>query len=212
MSDENKRAAFRVTEAVRLSFNGVTESEWPERMNLLAVTASSIQNAKTAVADVTHDIQRKLIAAHRVSQTVASTLELINRKIDLLVDQVTSLQDQQGEFASVPIRKCEVSANGVKFSTSQPLVVGDKLHLKMLLVSDSFYFEVLGETVRMEPDPEASKRQIAAVRFRCIRDGDKDRLIKHLLSRQSETIRARRLRLEELEEMQELEEEAYDDI
>ena len=208
MSDDNKRAAFRVTEAVRLAFEPVPEKDWKERMHLLAVTASSIQNAKSAVADIGLEIHRKLIAAHRVSETIAGVLELLNRKIDVLADQIVSLQEQQGEFADVPIRKCEISANGIKFSTRQPFELGNKLHLKMLLVTDSFYFEVLSEVVRMEPDEEAAGRQIVALRFRGIRESDKDRLIKHLLGRQSETIRARRLRLEAVAEL----EDAADDI
>ena len=212
MSDPNKRAAFRVTEAVRLAYEPVAEQEWQERMHLIAVTAASIQNAKSAVADVGLEIQRKLIAAHRVSETIAGVLELLNRKIDIVVEQVVSLQEQQGEFANVPIRRCEVSANGVKFSTGRPFSIGDKLHLKMLLVTDSFYFEVLSEVVRIEPDTESPGRNIVALRFRGIREADKDRLIKHLLSRQSETIRARRLRLEELEELEEVAEEDVDDI
>ncbi|MEL7537838.1 MAG: PilZ domain-containing protein [Pseudomonadota bacterium] len=210
MSDSNKRAAFRVTEAVRLAFEPVAEQDWHERMSMLAVSASSIQNAKSAVADVSLEIQRKMIAAHRVSETISTCLELLNKKMDLLVEQVVTLQEQQGEFADVPIRRCEISANGVRFSTRRGLEKGSRLHLKMMLVTDSFYFEVLGEVVRDEPDPEAEDRKVVAIRFRGIREPDKDRLIKHLLSRQSETIRARRLRLEAVAEMEEAEGEEVD--
>ncbi|MEM8983273.1 MAG: PilZ domain-containing protein [Pseudomonadota bacterium] len=202
MSDGNKRAAFRVTEAIRLSFQPVDDDDWVNRLSLLAITAASVHNAKSAVADVSLDIQRKLIAAHRVSETLASTLELLNRKIDTLVDQVVALQQQQGEFTEVPIRTCEISANGVRFSTRQAFTKGDKIHLKLLLVADAFYFEALGEVVRIEADPDNADRRLAAVRFRGIREADKDRLIKHLLGRQSETIRAQRKQLEEVTDAQ----------
>ncbi|MEM1261487.1 MAG: PilZ domain-containing protein [Pseudomonadota bacterium] len=200
MTDSNKRAAFRVAEAIRLSFQRVDEDDWMDRLGLLAVTAASVHNAKSAVSDVSLEIQRNLIAAHRVSETLATGLELINRKVDILVDQVVALQEQQGEFTEVPIRSCEISANGIRFSTGQAFDKSDKLHLKVLLVSDAFYFEALGEVVRLEADPDDTDRRLAAVRFRGIREADKDRLIKHLLGRQSETIRAKRLQLEEVAE------------
>ncbi len=200
----DKRTAFRVTEAIRVAFEPVSQADWYERLDLMAVAAASVQNAKSAVQEVSTDIHRKLIAAHRVSDTIATCLELLNKKIDILVDQVSVLQEAQGEFADVPVRRCEISANGIKFVSGQTLETGTKLHLRLLLVTDSFYFEALGEIVRVQSDPEQTGKHEIAIQYKGIRESDRDRLIKHLLNRQSETIRAKRLRLEAVAELEDV--------
>lgn len=198
MSSE-KRGAFRISEAIRLSIDEISDEEWNSRLDLLAGSTSTSENIQSAVEDLNLKISQKLIAAHRVSTTIAGALELFNNKLDLVVDHLAQQQSQRADLGPATVRSCELSSTGVNFPSSRDLSIGQKLYLRLSLVTDGFYFESLAKVRRCTPI-DGSSENLVAVEFHGLRDTDRDRLIKHLLNRQSESIRAKRLNVEAYEQ------------
>ncbi|MEM7277582.1 MAG: PilZ domain-containing protein [Pseudomonadota bacterium] len=198
MSGE-KRGAFRIAEAIRLSIDEISDEEWNSRLDLLAGSTSTSENIQSAVEDLNLKISQKLIAVHRVSATIAGALELYNSKLDLVIEHLAQQQSQRADLGPATVRSCELSATGVNFPSSRQLSKGQKLYLRLSLVTDGFYFESLAKVIRCEPI-ENNTENLIAVEFHGLRDQDKDRLIKHLLNRQSESIRAKRMNVEAYEQ------------
>lgn len=194
-----KRNAFRIGELIRLAVEEISDDEWETRLSLLAGSTSTTESIRSAVEDLSVNIGRKLIAVNRISSTVAATLELMNNKLDLVVEHLAAQQSQRADLGPGTTRACELSATGISFPTSRTLSIGQKLHLRLSIVTDTFYFETLGQVTRHSTDPETGDR-VVAVQFYGLRDLDKDKLIKHLLNRQSESIRAKRLNVEAYED------------
>ncbi len=195
---DDKRNAFRVEEAARIQYDTLSQDQWEERLALLAGSLSATLNVRQAVEDINLEISRKLIAVNRVSTTVAGCLELLNKKLEIMLDHIGHLEHQRGDLGDRPVVRCEISSSGIQFPTQEPMDVGARVHFQALLVTHTFYFEALVEVTRCEPVDDENGFKVAGT-FKGLRDADRDSLIKHLLHRQSETIRARRLRLEEAE-------------
>lgn len=193
----DQRAAFRVEEACRLTVESVSEEQWEERLALMAGSFSNQLSVRDALEEVNLEISRKLIAVNRVSTTVASCLDLLNKKMEVMADHINHLQHQRSELGEGPVTRCELSSTGLRFDSEQRFEVGNRLFLQTLLVKHTFFFESLGEVNRVSDNDDGTQR--VAVRFRGVRNEDRDALIKHLLYRQSETIRAKRLKLNEMQ-------------
>ncbi len=193
----DKRNAFRVEEAARISIEPVADDEWEERLALLAGSLSANLSVRQATEEISLEISRKMIAVNRVSTTVAGCLDLLNKKLEIMLDHIGHLEHQRGDLGDIPATRCELSSSGVQFPSAEPFATGQRVYFRALLITHIFYFEALAEVTRCEPATDGSGFQVAAV-FRGLRDADRDSLIKHLLHRQSETIRRKRLEQDEL--------------
>lgn len=193
----DKRAAFRVEEACRLTVESVSADQWDERLALMAGSYSNVLSVRDALEEVNLEISRKLIAVNRVSTTVAGCLDLLNKKLEVMVDHINHLQHERSELGDGPVTRCELSSTGLRFDSAQHYEIGKRLYVQTLLVKHTFFFESLAEVSRVSVNDDGTQR--VAVRFRGVRNSDRDALIKHLLYRQSETIRARRLKLDDVQ-------------
>ncbi len=193
----DKRNSFRLEEAVQLDVKRLSEEEWRLRIGSAAESHSGISNVHGALEALSHQVSRKLIDVRRVSRTVAECFELVNRKLDVLAKHVAALEQSKAEIDGKPLRMCEISSTGIRYPSKRGATVGERLRLRVSIVSAGLYFETLGKVVRTEPVGEDSDEMLVAVQFHGLREADQDLLIRHLLGRQSETLRARRLQLEE---------------
>lgn len=194
---QDKRNAFRIEEAARIKVSTLDQDAWDQRLALLAGSLSAMLNVRQAVEDINLEISRKMIAVNRVSTTVADCMDLMNKKLDIMIDHIGHLEHQRGELGDEDASRCELSSSGVQFPHSESFENGQRIHFRALLITHTFYFEALAQVTRCEPMPNGAGFQIAAA-FRGLRDADRDSLIKHLLHRQSETIRAKRLELDNI--------------
>lgn len=88
---------------------------------------------------------------------------------------------------------CEVnlSGSGIRFQSSRSYRAGDRLDLRFVL-PPFVPIQAKGEVVRSEPVRGDAGRHDVAVRFTGIGADDRERIIRHIVQRQAERLRARR--------------------
>ena len=126
-------------------------------------------------------------------------MTLLNDKLNTVIDQLPSLRESKLSLIKTTPQTCDVGADGIMFSSKEPLGVGDKLHLQFLLASDNRYVETFCSVVRLGDPPDNSAGTSpygVAVEFANLPPSLREVLIQHMFSRESETLRMRRLEID----------------
>jgi len=120
-----------------------------------------------------------------------------------VAEHLPSLRKTKASLAASEPQTCDVGADGMVFSTNEQLEIDSKLHLQFLLSSDNRYVETFCKVVRLTDSPNTTKTQFAhgvAVEFLNMPSTQREILIQHMFSRESESLRMRRLEIDETTE------------
>ena len=124
---------------------------------------------------------------------------MLNDKINVVVNQMPGLKATKASLVKTTPQVCDVGADGLVFSSSRQLAVGSKLYIEFLLESDNRYVETFATVVRNTDSPDPTDGQLlygTAVEFHGMKAEQREILIQHMFNRESETLRMRRLQLD----------------
>ncbi len=192
-----RRRFFRIQESVGLSYRVLSEGEAAALATALRDGGGGIDYA----ANFDNRI-RSLLGALRVqSEVAAELLELINRKLNLVISQL-SLDAEAIQQLAFDMRQVSISACGLGCEVEQPLPAGAPVRLDLLLEPGDLRVTVLARVVACETleaeakvDPEALEppaRWFLRLDFEVINTHDQELLIQHVVRRQSSQLRQRR--------------------
>jgi len=190
---DERRRYFRIDDCVRLTYRQVTPEEMAEGIRQLEegqVDQLTLMSSLTALNGQMAIHMRRI---QNRDPDIALYLKSLDQKIELLaqalVAQDTSLLTQSG----VPVN---LSAGGMGLDVAEPVATGSMLELKMLLLPSFTGLVTYAEVVRCEELPSADQATEYGYRlhleFRHLRERDQDLLIRHILRRQGEQLRAER--------------------
>lgn len=200
MSSSENRRSFRVSESMYLQYEVISEEEFAGGIERRRVQTGGAQGIRSQLMDLDARLDEKLFLLKQNNKQVAEILAMINDKISIAVDQLPVLKEQKTTLAKTAPQVCEISADGMVFGAGEAFAPDTKLALRLLLESDSRYVESFARVVRLT-DPPAEDRDRAvgvAVEFVGMPPAQKEILIQHLFSRESETLRMRRLQLDNM--------------
>ncbi len=193
--NEERRGYFRIEDAISLSYQTVAPDLLDKKLEQLESGLDTDFTVMSSLALITQEMAGVLRKIDVQSPDMARYLSALDRKIDLLG---RALLVQTSDLSEQPARAVNISASGMSFSASDPLVVGSMLELKLLLLPTFTgvltYSEVISCARENFPSEIAGYR--IRVNFTHLREADKDVLIKHVLHRQSEILRLRREKTE----------------
>lgn len=198
MSEENRRS-FRVQESVYLRYEVISEEEFAGGLERRRIRVGNSEGLRSRMVDLDARLDEKLFLLSKSSEAVANCLRLINEKIDLVVNELPAFRECKASLAQQIPQQAELSADGIVFGSAEALAEDSKIVLRLLLESDSRYIETFCRVVRVTdpPDPNDAARPYGiAVEFVGMATAQKEILIQHLFSRESETLRMRRLELD----------------
>ncbi len=129
---------------------------------------------------------------------VAATLELINRKINLLFAEELpgSIEEQESVVRSVSLSAC-----GIAFRACAPLATGASLKLEVTLLPSHLRLDLrglviecadLGLPVHPAPDEAGDERYLLRIDFTDLLEDAQEVLIQHVLKCQTRDLRQRR--------------------
>jgi hypothetical protein len=188
MADE-RRAFFRIDDSIQISYSVIEADAVPADID------EQVQNDRFSVMTRLQAISQHLSAAfHRIEQRdpdVADYLKALDEKINLLGQ---SFLAEEKALLGEPSRPVNLSAGGLAMDVADPLVVGDRVEIKLLLLPSYTGILAYGEVVGVEasPKPEAGYPYHVRINFTLIRGVDQDALIRHIMRRQGEMLRQRR--------------------
>jgi hypothetical protein len=118
-------------------------------------------------------------------------LQALDKKINLLAQLlVAETMNQEGAC----MREVSLSAGGVAFNAEREIRPGELLETRLVLFPSLTGILSVAQVVSCERRGEVNGGMPwrVAVEYRYIREPDRDLLVKHLFSRQTELLRARR--------------------
>jgi c-di-GMP-binding flagellar brake protein YcgR len=128
---------------------------------------------------------------------------LLSEKLSIVAEQLPSLRKTKASLAASRPQTCDVGADGMVFSSNEKLEEDSKLHLQFLLSSDNRYVETFCRVVRMTESPDTTGQGFQygiAVEFLNMPSTQREILIQHMFSRESESLRMRRLEIDDLDQ------------
>jgi len=199
MTTRDNRRSFRIKESVYVQHQVISEEEFSGGLERHRIRTGGRQGIRSRLVDLDARLDEKLFLLKTTAEPVASVLALLNEKIDVAIGQLPAVVEENASLAQSTPRLCELSADGMVFGAEDPYAPETKLWLRLLLETDSRYVETFCHVVRVTdpPDPDDAARPYGvAVEFVGMAAAQKEILIQHLFSRESETLRMRRLQLD----------------
>ena len=198
---ENRRS-FRVSESIYILYETLTEEEFRGGMDHFKLRRGINDGARAQLVDVEARLSEAMYLLNGDHSNMGRCLTLLNEKLNIVVDELPGLRESKASLAQQPPQTCDLSADGLVFSADQTLQKGDKLYVRFLLSSDNRYVDSFCHVVRLTDPPDTSdpaRKYGIAVEFVSMPPAQREILIQHMFSRESETLRMRRLQLDQQE-------------
>lgn len=113
------------------------------------------------------------------NRTLASYLKVQNRRLELVAQAVaTRLLGDIG-----PTREVVLSEGGVRFAQTEPLQVGSRVQLTLVLLPHSIGLRLLAEVVHCQP--QADGQHEIGLEFKSLSDAQRQLLARHILQQQA---------------------------
>lgn len=200
MTDGNEnRRSFRVSESVYLKYEPLTEDEFQEGIERRKLRLGEDDGAQAKLVDIEARLSEAMFLLNGEHSQMGRCITLLNDKLNVAIEQLPSLRESKASLARTPPQTCDVGADGMVFSSKRPMQIGDKLCLRFLLSSDNRFVETFGKVVRLTDPPDTSMPDRIygiAVEFENMPATQREILIQHMFSRESETLRMRRLEMD----------------
>lgn len=203
MEAKEQRRSFRISELAYIKYEAISEEEFELGLEHRKLRLGINDGAQAAIVDIDARLGEAMFLLNAEDSKIGRCITLLNDKLSIVADQLPSLRKTKASLAASEPQTCDVGADGMVFSTNEQLEIGDKLHLQFLLSSDNRYVETFCQVVRLTDSPNTTKKKFAhgaAVEFLNMPSTQREILIQHMFSRESESLRMRRLEIDELTE------------
>lgn len=185
---DNNRTYYRVDDEVFLQVKKIEISDETNiELYFNEFRQSTLINARfhqqrTAMAPVLREISARDAA-------VANYTNMLSSQIDLLADRLM----MSSIFPpNEPMQPVNLSAEGMRFSTSIALNVGDYLEMIFALMPSGDYIPAIAKVVRIDHD-DIDVAPVISVNFDYWNDDDKELVIHHVLFLQRRYLQEKRL-------------------
>ena len=199
-NQQDKRRSFRVNESAYVKYDVISDQQFFDGLDQYRMQLGVDDGAQAKLIDLDARIIESMHRVFAENERAGKVLELLNDKINMLAEQMPGLRKSKSDLLKTSPQVCDVGADGLVFSASERLRVGTKLYLRFLLSSDNRYVETFCTVVRETESPsnggDAGVSYGTAVEFHGMKPSQREILIQHMFSLESETLRMRRLQLD----------------
>lgn len=202
MSKAENRRSFRVSEDIYIKTDMLTDEEFQGGMEHYKLRRGINDGASAKLVDVEVRLSEAMYLLNNEKTTLGRCMTLMNEKLNLVIEELPGLREAKINLAQQPPQKCELSADGLVFSSERIMHEGDKLYVRLLLSSDNRFIESFCRVVRVTEPPDSSdpnRSHGIAIEFVSMPPAQREILIQHMFSLESETLRMRRLQMDEEE-------------
>lgn len=200
MSDQDNRRSFRISETIYLKHEALTDEEFEEGLERRKLRLGVDDSAQSKLVDLEARLSETMFMLNPENDQIGRCLTLLNDKLNLAIEQLPGLRRTKAALTMNPPQTVDLGADGMVFGSDTMLQVGAKLHVQMLLETDNRFIETFAKVVRATESPNGSDSARPfgiAVEFHGMQPAVREILIQHMFSKESETLRMRRLQIEE---------------
>ncbi|MCP4302219.1 MAG: PilZ domain-containing protein [Gammaproteobacteria bacterium] len=199
MDGQENRRSFRISESVYVKYEILSDEEFQEGLERRKLKLGISDGAQAQLVDIEARLGEAMYLLSAEYGKIGRCMTLLNDKLNIVIDQLPALRETKLSLAKMPPQTCDVGADGMIFSSRQNHAIGDKLYLQFLLSTDNRYVETFCRVVRLDDPPDTSGQDLPygiAVEFLNMPPAQREILIQHMFSRESETLRMRRLEMD----------------
>lgn len=191
MSSERRRY-FRIRDNALVKYHIVQSDMVETERRNVHLSQIKAENTRAALFGLETQLQDVLDTVRRSDPSVFEALELINRKINLLerIVSVDNAPASAGERQAHEPKEINLSGGGMAITAEGPIAIDANLAIDLVLLPNNDPMQVFGRVVGCR-ETEGNECVISIV-FEEIRPEDQDRLVQHVLRRQSEELRLAR--------------------
>jgi hypothetical protein len=196
-----KRRSFRVSESVYIRYEVISDEEFRDGLEHRNFRLGNSESAQARLVDIDARLSEAMFRMGGENEQVGRCLTLLNDKINIVMQELPGLRQTRAALASSVPKTCDVGADGVVFPSDKKLQPDTKLSVQMLLAADNRYVESFCRVIRITEPPQGndpgSTPYGIAVEFHGMKSAQREVLIQHMFNRESETLRMRRLQIEQ---------------
>lgn len=199
MDGQESRRSFRVNESVYLKYDVLSEKEFEQGIEHRKLRLGLSDGAQATLVDIEARLGEAMFLLSAEHAKIGRCMTLLNDKLNIVIDQLPALRETKASLAKSRPQTCDVGADGMVFSSDKAVEVDSKLHLRFLLSADNRFVETFCRVVRVTDSPDDNRDDLPygiAVEFMNLPPSQREILIQHMFSRESETLRMRRLELD----------------
>ena len=202
MSGIERRRSFRVVETAYLEYEVISDRDFHQGLERWKMRKGTSSGIRSTLLDIDARFSEKLFMLQSESKALGECLNLLNDKINTVLDELPHMREAKAALTSSAPQTCQLGADGMLFATDKPYPAGTRMFVRFLLTDDNRYVETFCQVVRNIDKPTEETPELfpaVAVEFQGMKSAQKDILIQHLFNKESETLRMRRLKLEAVE-------------
>jgi len=199
MNGEENRRSFRINESVYVKYEILSDKEYKQGLEHRKLRLGFDDGAQAKLVDIEARLGEAMFLLNAEYGKIGRCMTLLNDKLNVVVDQLPTLRETKLSLAKTQPQNCDVGADGMIFSSDRQFAVDDKLYIQFLLSTDNRYVETFCRVVRLDDPPDSNRPDLPygiAVEFLNMPPAQREILIQHMFSRESETLRMRRLDLD----------------
>lgn len=188
MSSE-RREYFRIQDSVLIKYRVIQNDMQHDVQREVELNRVRIENARAALFGIESDFQEMCEKLKRDQPSTVGVLQILNRKINLLERVISTevLMPAPTESTQHQSKFISLSGGGLSVCAGNPLASNAKLVIDLILLPSHEPMRIFGRVVNCR-EIERGEYDIG-IEFDEIRDQDRERLIQHVLHRQSEQLR-----------------------
>jgi hypothetical protein len=190
--ESDRRRFFRIEDEIALTYRFLEGEDLSSAIDAFSGQDKDVLALASTFATTSVQMRRSLDSITRDSPELASYLEAINDKLDLLARLLVA---SHAELPDKPTHSVNMSASGMSFNVAERISAGSVLELRLRVFPSHIFVNTLGAVVHCAKphDNPAEYPYRIGVDFSYIREADRDLIIKHILQKQSAELRTRRL-------------------
>ena len=199
MLQHDNRRSFRIKETMFLRYEALTEQDFQDGIDRYKLRHGHDADAHAQIVDIDARLSEAMFKMNGEAESICRLITLLNDKVNVVMQMLPGFAKSREALAKMPPQVCEIGADGMVFSAESLIPVDTKLHLSFLLESDNRFMESFCRVVRHVDSPHdgsAGLKYGIAVEFHGMRPEQRETLIQYMFSRETETLRLRRLEIE----------------
>lgn len=187
---EERRRYFRINDQIIAVLEPIDYDSFIEAGQALQQGQSSQDNQQQALQQLEREIQQRIKQLRDVAADFADVLQLINNKVNVLSHSLPQFAQDVPDISQEPLREVNLSGSGMALYQDQPLSIGQHVRVHILL-PDTFQ-DILCYATVVRSNSRGHDQYLIGMDFSYIQDMDQEAIIKHVMRRQTEQLRARR--------------------
>jgi hypothetical protein len=196
-SEDDRRQFFRIEDTVKLGIRPIDRPELEARVAEMEQGAVGNFSIMSSLEAVTAQMAVNLRRIESRDPDLAAYLRALDQKLEILG---RAFLTQESDLVSDQARPVNLSAGGFSLDYGEALPIGQAVEIRMLLFPSFIGLLSYGEVVGCDPLPadagDGYSHQMR-IEFVHLREQDRELLIRHVLRRQGEELRAHRERQEQ---------------